>query len=92
MLYLSYKGKQVDVQKLEEIVTLQTHIENQFSIFRAELAGQKVTDNELNKILTDSVSDQEVRDAWIASKQIGGIVADDVVRLVKMRNAMAQDL
>jgi len=92
ILFLSYQGSQADEKKLEAIIHLQTQIEKKFATFRAEVQGKKCTDNEIKKILTDSKSSNEVQEARLASKTVSNEVADDVIKIVKMRNEIAREL
>jgi len=92
LLFLSYQGNQADPQKLEEIIKVQNEIENKFSKFRVEIQGKKYSDNEIDSILNTSVKTEELKTVWLASKKIAPVVAQDVVKLVKMRNSIAKEL
>ena len=92
MLYNAYLGNQIDPDLLREIVDLGTEIEKNFSTFRGTIEGEKVTDNEVKEILKDQIDSAKRKQAWLASKQVGEEVADDIVRLVKLRNRAAQKL
>lgn len=92
VLYLSYLEKQLEEGKLEEMIRLQNENEKKFSTFRAEVEGKKLTDNEIEEILRCSTNSIELEAAWLASKKIGSVVADDTLRLVRMRNEAAHEL
>lgn len=92
VLYRAYSKNQIDEKKLEEIVKLSTDIENRFSTFRAEVKGKKLTDNQIEEILKNSKDSEALKDAWLASKKIGSVVSDDIIKLVKMRNETAKEL
>jgi peptidyl-dipeptidase A len=92
IIYNAYVGSQVDTAKLNAIIKLQNEIEQKFGNFRAEAGGKKLTDNEVEKVLTSSVDSKELKDVWTAQKKIGTIVADDLKKLVKMRNEIAKEL
>lgn len=92
LLFLSYQSRQIEKNTLEEMVNLQNTIENTFATFRAEIDGKQFTDNQIEKILSSSSDSEEVKKAWIASKDIGNVVAQDVIQIVKMRNAVAKNL
>ncbi len=91
-IYNDYLGNQFDEKLLEDIVNLSTKVEQQFSIYRAEIDGKKYTDNELDEILDNSTNSAELEEAWSASKKIGEIVSEDVVKLAHMRNEAAKQL
>lgn len=92
LLYLNYVDKQIEEAKVEELINLQSAVENKYSTFRAVINGDSVTDNQLEEILTAATDSKQLEQAWRASKEIGKIVADDVVKLVKMRNEVAVSL
>jgi peptidyl-dipeptidase A len=92
MLYNAYKSKQFDPDKMERIVQLQNEVEKKFSVFRVEVDGKSITDNEVERILKTSLDSEELRKVWEASKQVGGILADDVRELVRLRNESAREI
>ncbi len=92
VIYNAYLPNQIDEKKLEEMIKLQNLIEQKFSTFRAELNGKKITDNEVENILSNSTNNDELKATWLASKKSGSNVAEDVKKLVKMRNAAAKEL
>jgi peptidyl-dipeptidase A len=92
VLYNSFLGAQTDEKELEEIIKLQSEIENKFSTFRAEVNGKKLTDNEIEDILKSSTDTKELKNSWLASKKIANVVSKDVIKLIKMRNKAAKEL
>lgn len=92
VLVHAYLENQIDPGLLKEIVDLGTRIEERFSTHRADLDGQKVTDNQIKEILKAETDSGKRERAWLASKQVGQVVAADLVRLVKLRNQAARNL
>jgi peptidyl-dipeptidase A len=92
VLYRAYSKYQIDDQKLEAIVKLGTEIENRYSTSRAEVGGKKLTDNQIEETLKNSTDTKTLQEAWTESKKIGKVVADDIIKLVKMRNETAREL
>jgi peptidyl-dipeptidase A len=92
VLRLSLTSNQMDDEKREEIVRLSSAIESDFATFRAEVRGERVSDNDIDKILRTSSDDSERADAWMASKRVGHVVADRVRDLVRARNEVALEL
>ena len=90
VLYNSYLGGQVDPSLLEEQIRMETEISKKFSTFRAVVSGKELSDNQVEEILRSSVKSSELQAAWEAHKQIGPLVAEDIIRLVKHRNIIAQ--
>lgn len=91
-LYNAYLENQIEPELLRQIVDLGTQIEKNFSTFRGTIEGEKVTDNEIKEILKTETDSTKRKQAWLASKQVGAVVADDLIRLVKLRNQAAQKL
>ncbi|HPD65257.1 MAG TPA: M2 family metallopeptidase [Bacteroidia bacterium] len=92
VLYNSYKMYQIDEKKIEEMIKLQTEIEKKFNTYRAVVNGDTLSDNEIEEILRNETNSDKLKQAWIAHKDIGKVVSEDVIRLVKMRNEAAKEL
>ncbi len=92
VLYLGFLGNQVDTSKLNAINKLQNEIEQKYGNFRAEAGGKKLTDNDIEEILSTSSDSKELEETWKAHKKIGTVVNQDIVKLVKMRNEVAKEL
>ncbi len=92
VLYRSYLENQMNPALLKAIVDLSSRIEERFSTFRGTIEGQKVTDNQIREILKTATDSSRREQAWLASKQVGAAVADDLIRLVKLRNQAARKL
>jgi peptidyl-dipeptidase A len=54
------------------------------------MGDREVPNNELERVLATSGDPAERRAAWEAGKQIGAVVADDVLALVELRNRIAR--
>jgi len=91
-LYYAYLRNQIEPNLLKTIVELSTDIEKNFSTFRPTLAGRKVTDNEIREILRTETDTATRKQAWLAGKQVGVVVARDLIRLVKLRNTAARQV
>jgi peptidyl-dipeptidase A len=74
------------------IIELEASVEARFSRHRGVIAGREVDDNEIKQILRESDDSGERREAWEASKTVGGVVADDVRELARLRNEAARSL
>jgi peptidyl-dipeptidase A len=90
--YLAFLGNQVDTAKLNAINKLQNDIEQKYGNFRTETGGKKLTDNEVEQMLTSSKDSKELESVWKAQKKIGSVVSADIIKLVKMRNEIAKEL
>jgi peptidyl-dipeptidase A len=92
VLYRSFLMAKEDTAKLNEMVRMQTAIEQKYGNFRTEVKGKKLSDNDVEDILGNSKDVRQQEEAWIAQKKIGPVVADDIRKLVKLRNEVAKDL
>ncbi|MES2463558.1 MAG: M2 family metallopeptidase [Armatimonadota bacterium] len=92
LLVNAFTGNQMDDAVIEEMVDTERRVENAYNSFRPSLRGVPTGDNALRDILRDSDDSELRRDAWTASKEIGGEVEKDVLRLVEMRNAESRRL
>jgi peptidyl-dipeptidase A len=92
LLYNAYLSNQIQPDLLKQIVDLSSKIERDFSTFRGTIDGQKVTDNQIRDILKTETDSAKRKQAWLASKQVGAAVAQDIIRLVKLRNQAARKL
>ena len=92
LLYNAYLENQIEPQLLKRIVDLGTKIEKNFSTFRGTIEGEKVTTNEIKEILKAEIDSAKRKEAWLASKQVGPVVAADLIQLVKLRNEAARNV
>ncbi len=92
VLYNSYLSNQVDTSLLNEVIKMQTAIEQKYSNFRAEVNGKKLSDNDVEEVLKTSTNSEELQKAWEGHKAIGTVVSEDIRNLVKKRNEIAKEL
>ena len=91
-IYNAYASSQIDEKKLEEMIRLQNETEKKFSTFRAEVNGKKITDNDVENTLKTSTDTKLLETTWSASKVVGEVINDDLIKLVKLRNEAAREL
>jgi peptidyl-dipeptidase A len=92
VLYLTFLSKHIDTAKLNLLSQMQSNIEQKYSNFRAEVGGKKLSDNEIEEILKTEKDSKKLQAAWEAHKNIGPVVAADIIALVKLRNEIAKEL
>ena len=92
LLYNMYLQGQIDTSLISEQVRMETEINKKYSNFRASVNGKQLSDNEVEDVLRNSVNSMELQAAWEGHKLIGPVVAEDVIKLVKHRNTIAQKL
>lgn len=90
MIHLSSAKAQQDESTIERLTELEARVRKAYYNFRAEVDGERLSDNQLDDILRKSRDSETVRKAWQASKLIGEQVADDVRELAKVRNEAAR--
>lgn len=92
MLYNNYLINQNDTTLMRKIVEKAAAVQNKFNVFRPVLNGKEVDDNKIEDILKKERNSAERKKAWEASKEVGKVVAADVIELVKLRNEAARQL
>ena len=92
VLYTTFLGSQIDEEKLEAMIKLSTEVSLKYNTFRTIAGTDTLTDNQIEEILKSVKDSEQLREVWLAHKEIGHLVADDVKRLVKMRNEAAHEL
>ena len=92
LLYNRYMENQIEPELLKQIVDLSSEIERTFSTYRGKIEGQEVTSNEIREVLKTETDSLKRKRVWLAGKQVGAVVAEDVIHLVKLRNQAARNL
>jgi peptidyl-dipeptidase A len=92
LIYNMYLQGQIDTSLISQQVKMETEINKKYGNFRATLNGKQLSDNEVESILRSSTNSTELQAAWEGHKMIGPVVAGDVIKLVKHRNKIAQQL
>ena len=92
ILYNMYLSKQADTTLLHAIIQKEMEIEQKYSGFRALYKGKSIDDNQVENILKTSLDSKELESVWKAHKQIGKVVSQDIIEVVKLRNKLAVSL
>lgn len=91
-LYLAFLKSQMDPELLKAGIELQTEITERYNNYRGRIDGREVTMTEIYRIMTQE-KDLALREkAWRASKEVGSVIVDDYLRLVRMRNELARQV
>lgn len=90
LLLHQYHENQIPAAMIEQMVALETEIESTYTNFRPEVNGVRISNNDLKKILVESKSSEERKEAWNASKRIGEEVEERVLSLIALRNEAAR--
>jgi peptidyl-dipeptidase A len=89
-LYYAYLRNQIEPELLEKLVDADSKIQEKYNTFRGAIDGQEVTMSDIYTILTTEKDCRKRELAWRASKQVGDVIADDLIQLVKLRNEAAR--
>jgi len=89
-LYYAYLRNQIEPELLEKLVDSDTKIQEKYNTFRGTIDGKKVTMSDIYTIMTTETDCRKRELAWRASKQVGDVIVDDLIRLVKLRNQAAR--
>lgn len=89
-LYNSYLTNQIPPDLLEKIVDADTKVQEKYNTYRGDIDGEKVTMSDIYTIMTTEKDVRKRELAWRASRQVGDVIAADLIRLVKLRNQAAR--
>lgn len=92
VLHRYFLNNQSTAQESEAIARLEADINDIFINHRAEVNGQRLSDNEIADILQHSTSESERQQAWLGSKEVGAKAAELVRELAHRRNEIARRL
>ncbi|PIS02013.1 MAG: hypothetical protein COT85_07690 [Chlamydiae bacterium CG10_big_fil_rev_8_21_14_0_10_42_34] len=92
VLIRAFKQNQIPKQLLEEMAQKEAALAQSYANFRPELDGKKLSENEIRDILKNETDPEKRKKAWEASKQIGPILAPQILELVRLRNQSAKAL
>ena len=92
LIYNDYLANQIPPDLMEKMVKLSTEIEKTFNEFRGTVDGKEYTRNDVIKVLSDSKDNALRQKVWEAHKEVGPLVADRLIELIKLRNEAARHL
>ena len=89
-LYLAYLQNQIEPELLKSIVELDTKIQERYNNYRGKIDGNEVSMSDIYTLMTTEGNTPEREMAWKASKQVGDVIIDDFLQLVRLRNRAAK--
>jgi peptidyl-dipeptidase A len=92
LLDYEFTPNQLPRDTIDDLVARTAELERTYYGFRAEIGGERVTNNRIVDILEAENDSAVRRAAWSASKQVGARVAYPLRELVRRRNAAARSL
>jgi peptidyl-dipeptidase A len=81
---------QADEKDLAEAALLEMDIIKKYSVFRPQIDGKAISDTEIDDVLANSQDTKTLEKYWNASKQVGIEVCEDIIKLVRLRNKIAE--
>lgn len=91
VLYRMFAAGQGDQATLERIEELEAEANAVYGNHRGVVGGEEVGENEVRSILRASDDEALRREAWEASKTVGGEVEGTVRELARLRNRLASE-
>jgi len=92
LLYLTFAAHQQDEATIRELTQLEKEVRHLYTNFRGQFNGRVVSDNEIANILAEERDPSELKAAWEASKQIGPVVATQILTMVRLRNQSSRQI
>ena len=89
---LAFKENQLPKEMLEKLANRAAEIEQNFTVYRGQLGGKPYSNNVLEDMLKEEINSAKRQKIWEALKQVGEVVAPQLVELAKLRNEAAQKL
>jgi peptidyl-dipeptidase A len=90
LLVHEHLAQQIPAETIARTVRMEKSLEHRLNTYRAELDGERVTDNAILGLLRDSDDLAHRKRAWEASKQVGAEIVDELLALVRLRNDSAR--
>ncbi len=84
-----FKQNQIPQDMLEKLAEKEARLAQNYAQFRPVIDGQKVSENEIRHILKNEKNIEKRKKAWEASKEIGKVIASQILELVELRNSAA---
>lgn len=92
VLIRQFKQHMIEPALLKEIVERESELQLAYANFRPQIEGQPFTENEIKEVLKKESRSDVRKQAWEASKQIGNLLAPQILHLVGLRNHAARNL
>ncbi len=92
ILYHTFLSNQSTAEENEQLARVGADVQQTFVQHRATVQGRPVSDNDISDILKHSLDEEERREAWEGSQEVGAQVAEQVRELAHLRNAIARRL
>ena len=91
-LYDAYLQNQIAPDLLKQIVELDTKVQEAYNNYRPMIADRKVTMSDIYTAMTTEMDCAKREAAWRASKEVGNVIIQDFLKLIRLRNEAARQL
>ncbi len=92
VLIRAFKENQIPKELVEAMAEKEAALAETYANFRPQLRGKDLSENELRELLKNEEDPAVRKEAWEASKEIGTILAPQILALVELRNQGARHL
>lgn len=89
-LFFAYQKGQVPQDLLKRMVSLDNKVQEAYTNYRPEVDGQVMTMSDIYTAMTTEADLAKREKVWRASKEVGNLIHDDLIKLVKLRNQAAR--
>lgn len=92
VLIRAFKQNQIPKELLEEISQKEAALAQSYANFRPTLDGKTLSENDIRDLLKKEDNPAKRKKVWEASKEIGNVLAPQILSLVALRNQAAKAL
>ncbi len=89
-LFFAYQKGQIPQDLMERMVSLDNKVQEAYTNYRPEVDGQVMTMSDIYTAMTTETDLAKREKVWRASKEVGNLIFDDLIELVKLRNQAAR--
>lgn len=92
VLIRTFKQNQVPPALLEEMSQKEAALAQSYAQFRPKMDGKELSENDIRDRLKSEMNPEVRKKVWGASKDIGAVLAPQILALVELRNRAAKSL
>ncbi len=92
VMYRTFLPFQADAGLTRRIIAREAEVDRIFNTHRSLVGNQRLTENDVRKILSRTTDPEEARQAWLGYMEVGRKVAGPLKDLVGLRNQVARKL
>lgn len=77
---------------VDELLNVQAAATNKLYSFDTKVGGKSLSANEIDRLLQNSTDLKEREAVWAASKEVGKVLREDMIKLQSLRNRVAREM